>query len=34
MITSLRQAVCGAADIQWQALPEFNALFPATSEVS
>lgn len=29
MIASLRQAVCGAADIQWQALPEFNALFSA-----
>ena len=27
MIASLRQAVCGAADIQWQALPEFNTLF-------
>jgi hypothetical protein len=29
MIASLRQAVCGAADIQWQVLPGFNALFPA-----
>ncbi len=33
MIASLRQAVCGAADIQWQALPEFNALF-SVPEVS
>ena len=33
MIASLRQAVCGAADIQWQALPEFNTLF-SVPEVS
>ncbi len=33
MIASLRQAVCGAADIQGQALPEFNALF-SVPEVS
>lgn len=29
MLVSLRLAVCCAADIQWQALPEFNSLFPA-----
>lgn len=33
MMASLRQAVCGAADIQWQALPEFNSLF-SVPEVS
>ena len=33
MFASLRQAVCGAADIQWQVLPEFNALF-SVPEVS
>lgn len=33
MLVSLRQAVCGAADIQWQALPEFNSLF-SVPEVS
>ena len=33
MIASLRQAVCGEADIQWQVLPEFNALF-SVPEVS
>ena len=33
MIASLRQAMCGAEDIQWQALPEFNALF-SVPEVS
>lgn len=33
MLVSLRQAACGAADIQWQALPEFNALF-SVPEVS
>lgn len=27
MLASLRLAVCCAADIQWQALPEFNSLF-------
>lgn len=29
MLVSLRLAVCCAADIQWQALPEFNSLFSA-----
>jgi hypothetical protein len=29
MLVPLRQVVCGAADIHWQALPEFNALSPA-----
>lgn len=33
MIASLGQAVCGAADIHWQALPEFNSLF-SVPEVS
>jgi hypothetical protein len=33
MLVSLRQAVCGAADIQWRVLPEFNALF-SVPEVS
>ncbi len=33
MIASLRQAVCGAADIQWQVLPGFNSLF-SVPEVS
>lgn len=33
MIASLRQAVCGVADIQWQALPGFNTLF-SVPEVS
>lgn len=27
MLVSLRLAVCCGADIQWQALPEFNSLF-------
>ncbi len=27
MLVPLRQVVCGAADIQWQALPECNVLF-------
>ena len=29
MLVSLRLAVCCAVDIQWQVLPEFNALFCA-----
>jgi hypothetical protein len=33
MLVSLRQAACWSADIQWQALPEFNALF-SVPEVS
>ena len=33
MLVSLRLAVCCAADIQWQALPEFNSLF-SVPEVS
>ncbi len=33
MISLLRQAAGGAADIQWQVLPEFNALF-SVPEVS
>ena len=33
MLVSLRLAVCCAADIQWQALPEFNAFF-SVPEVS
>ncbi len=34
MLVSLRLAVCCAADIQWQALPEFNTLFSSAPEVS
>ena len=33
MMASLERIACQAADIQWQALPEFNSLF-AASEVS